>query len=72
MRRQALRVGLLVRLRVHCMPGWGLATHDLDGHPLPTGPVRVARIKYDGTRLVPWVELEGINGSFRPKELDPA
>lgn len=66
MRANAVQHGMLVRIR---RPD---GYTDANGGPLPTEPRRVVRIYTRGTYKTPWIELDGVDGQFRPSELEPA
>jgi hypothetical protein len=66
MRHQNIRVGALVSVRGDAQARYGGV--DLDGQALPL----VSRVKRMFTHKgyqEPWIELEGVNGQFRAKEL---
>ena len=51
---------------------WICCNVDLDDVALPKGPVRIVRIYTKGKYKEPWIELEGVRGQFRAKELELA
>ena len=59
-------VGRLVAIR---QPG---RFTDANGGPLPREPRRVVRVYTRGHYKTPWVVLDGIDGQFRPSDLEPA
>jgi hypothetical protein len=65
MRHQAVQVGMPVAIRdTETMV-------DADGNALPSGTLRVKRIYVRSGYKEPWIELDGVHGQFRAKDLVP-